>query len=141
MSELHYPAPTAPWTTNDERRMHWAAVGRRVAEWKQAAYWHARMGKHGPQPPSTISMSITYPTHRRRDPHNLVGTILKATIDGLVQAGLWEDDTPEFVHIHEPTILIQPGTHQVTVSWEPLLTVEEIYAATPTVLPPLKRKL
>jgi crossover junction endodeoxyribonuclease RusA len=120
MIELRYPAPVPPWTTNDERRMHWAAVGKRVQAWKFAARVHAQSQHLQDLPPSTISMSITYPTNRIRDPHNLVGTILKATIDGLVDAGCWPDDNPKWVHIHEPTISIQPGPHLVTVTIEPL---------------------
>lgn len=126
MIELHYPAPTAPWTTNDERRMHWAAVGRRVAEWRRAARVYAQSQHLHDLPPSTVSMTITYPTRRTRDPHNLVGTILKATIDGLVKdddsgwVGCWPDDNPKYVHIHEPTIAVQPGKHMVTVTIEPL---------------------
>jgi len=33
---------------------------------------------------------------RRRDPHNYMPTV-KAIIDGLVDAGVWPDDTPEDV--------------------------------------------
>lgn len=40
---------------------------------------------------------------RRRDADNLVPT-LKAICDGLVDAGLVPDDTPEFMEKHMPTI-------------------------------------
>ena len=43
---------------------------------------------------------------RRRDPHNFAPT-LKHVIDGLVDAGLWPDDTPEYVRTLEPALAVR----------------------------------
>ena len=41
--------------------------------------------------------------NRRRDADNLVPT-LKALCDGLVDAGLVPDDTPNYMHKHKPEV-------------------------------------
>jgi hypothetical protein len=50
-----------------------------------------------------------------------VGTVVKAMVDGMVLAGVWPDDTPEWVRVSEPVIEHAPGSrHQVTVRVEPV---------------------
>jgi crossover junction endodeoxyribonuclease RusA len=46
---------------------------------------------------------VTFPVHdaRRRDPHNLAPTV-KAIVDGLVDAGVWPDDTDTWVIVLDP---------------------------------------
>lgn len=51
-----------------------------------------------------VQVEIPFTRHRRRDPHNYCGTIVKAIIDGLIHAGAWPDDTPEYVGHREPVI-------------------------------------
>jgi hypothetical protein len=38
---------------------------------------------------------------------NYIGTCMKAAIDGLVDAGLWPDDTAEFVTIEQPVLRVR----------------------------------
>lgn len=54
--------------------------------------------------------------NRRRDPHNFYPTI-KPIIDGLTDAGLWPDDTPEFVRTFEPVFTTEQ-THVTIVIGE-----------------------
>ena len=48
---------------------------------------------------------------------NYIGTIVKAVIDGLVDAGCWPDDTAEWVEIRQPTL--QVGGDLVVVALTP----------------------
>lgn len=115
---LTYPAPTNPWTTNEDRRLHFAVRAGRIKEWHDAAFWIAKREKWHSLPPSTVRVTVTYPTQRIRDPHNIVGTVVKATVDGLVAAGVWPNDDPRFVTVLEPRIVVKPGHHQVTIELE-----------------------
>lgn len=48
----------------------------------------------------------------RRDPHNFFVTV-KHVVDGLVDAGVWPDDTPDWVTTTEPTL--EPSTDRIGV--------------------------
>ena len=37
---------------------------------------------------------------------NYVGTVVKAVIDGMVDAGCWPDDTAEWVEIRQPVLAV-----------------------------------
>mgnify|MGYP001558324303 FL=1 len=116
---ITYPAPLPPWSTNEDRNLHWGRRAERVKAWHDAAYWNAKQaGWNHPSKnnrPSTVQLTVTYPTKRRRDASNLVGTIVKASVDGLVAAGVFPDDTPEWVTVLEPVILVAPGWHVVSI--------------------------
>lgn len=76
-----------------------------IAVWKEATIVHYRNQQKGQHlPPSIVQIHIPFTTNRRRDPHNYCGTVLKAVIDGLVQAGAWPDDTPDYVGHREPVL-------------------------------------
>lgn len=75
--------------------------------WKQTARFHYRsVTANGSRslPPGIVQVHIPFKAKRRRDPHNYCGTVLKAIIDGLVVAGAWPDDTPEWVGHREPIL-------------------------------------
>ena len=125
MIELRFPAPGVTvgqktwraWSTNDDRKLHWATRSKLVAAWRQAAFVAARQAGVGPLPACVVEIAIPFPKAGRRDPMNYVGTCLKAVIDGLVDAGCWPDDTPEWVIITQP--LLELGD-DVTVRLLPL---------------------
>jgi hypothetical protein len=82
----------------------------RKAEWGRAAYFAAcqtfpRKGPTGrAMPPSTVHVSIpVINDRRRRDPINWVPTV-KVIVDQLVRAGMWPDDTPEYVDQPVPSL-------------------------------------
>lgn len=64
-----------------------------------------------------MGVQIPVRGRRRRDPHNYTGTVVKAIVDGLVDAGFWPDDTGEHVTIVDPMLL--PGGREVIVVIEP----------------------
>lgn len=96
--EFHPPARV--WSTNE--RVHHYERAELTRQWKGAARLLA--GRYKNQPPGIVQIWLPFKDSRRRDPHNYCGTVLKAIIDGLVQAGCWPDDTPDYVGHREPTI-------------------------------------
>ncbi len=103
-----FPPPTEPWSINQEHAKHWSWRYKRIAAWKEMVGWKAVETRLNRQnlPQATVHVEIPFRVNRRRDPHNYVGTVVKAVIDGLVEVGVWPDDTPEFVAVAEPTLVV-----------------------------------
>lgn len=116
--ELSYPQPCKPLTMN--QRMHWAqkAVIARtwrdaanIAAWKNGGNWMPRR-----LPRSVVQLVLPVRSLKiRRDPSNWYPTV-KPCVDGLVDAGLWPDDTPEYVMTIEPAF--KQGGDVVIRIWE-----------------------
>lgn len=90
------------------QRGHWARKSRHVAEWRKAAWLAACNRRRHPSfpdtplPKSLVKLSLPVKSLLvRRDPHNFYATT-KPVIDGLVDARLWPDDTPDYVVTTEP---------------------------------------
>jgi crossover junction endodeoxyribonuclease RusA len=109
-------APTMYMTMND--REHWRPHAVKVKRWRKAAT-AATTPSTGPLPPCHVGVVLEVPDRRRRDPHNYYPTI-KALVDGLVDAGLWPDDTPNYVTTHEPAFRVtkrgQPQYVHITLT-------------------------
>jgi len=74
------------------------------------------------QVPVTVQVDLPFRGTRRRDPHNYTSTTIKAVIDGLVDAGVIPDDTPEWATILDSTVSVtrDPRTALVaTVTIQP----------------------
>ena len=99
---LWLPYATPPLTAN--QRLHWAAKARTTADVRRTAMLLARAAKL-PQGVEHVTIELHYTPRdrRRRDADNLVPT-LKAACDGLVDAGLVPDDTPDQMTKHMPVI-------------------------------------
>lgn len=99
---LWLPYATPPLTAN--QRLHWAVKARTTADVRRTAMLLARAAKL-PQGVEHVTIELHYTPRdrRRRDADNLVPT-LKAACDGLVDAGLVPDDTPDLMTKHMPTI-------------------------------------
>jgi hypothetical protein len=93
-----------PWSVNEltnSRQGH--AIRSKQKRWWRDAGEAAGMTIAGrPLPPCTVQVAIPFRTNQRRDPHNYVGTVVKAIVDGLVRAGVWPDDNPDWVTVLEP---------------------------------------
>jgi hypothetical protein len=111
---IRFRPPARLLSMND--RHHWRVRARLARDWRLAAQVAARNAHisgqfighvgyiaHLPMPPSVISIVLPVRDSRRRDPHNYFATV-KPIVDGLVDAGLWPDDTPEWVTTTEPTL-------------------------------------
>lgn len=88
--------------------MHHMKRHKLVDEWKTATFWSfmSATGRAVGQKPSFVTVTIPFSTKRRRDPHNYCGTVVKSIIDGMVTAGAWKDDTPEYVRHIEPVLIV-----------------------------------
>lgn len=103
-------------------RMHWAPRNRIAQNWRRAAEVNARaFGPNAlklPLPPSTVTVTYAVPDRRRRDAGNLAPTT-KHIIDGLVDAGWFDDD--DHTRIAERNVIeVKPGQPlHVTVTVTP----------------------
>jgi hypothetical protein len=104
---LHFPLPAKCLTMN--QRLHWAQKAKLTARWREAT-WAAVMDAYGGgrgdrdsyRVRSVVQLVLPVRSLKiRRDPHNWFPTV-KACVDGLVDAGLWPDDTSEYVVTVEP---------------------------------------
>ena len=107
---LEFRQPNNPLSINKGNALHWAQRRRILNPWKEAIQtewllhkeeWPEVQGK-----PCVVQVSLWFRTNHRRDPHNYTGTVVKALIDALVQVGVWPDDTPEWVTVLDPKILL-----------------------------------
>jgi hypothetical protein len=109
--ELTFTAPTRPLSINESNRMHWAARKRRLEGWKLltiAAYRDAEKKEKASVEgkPCTIEVHLPFERAGRRDAHNYTGTVVKTIVDALVTAGLVPDDTPEWVTVKDPQLVV-----------------------------------
>lgn len=106
------------WLTANQR-LHWSKRMRRTRILRAYAASEARIhglaGRH--LGPSIVTAVIGYPNTGRADPANAAPTV-KAIIDGLVDARVWDDDD----HLHIPSVAFTrnpnktpKGTHTVTL--------------------------
>jgi crossover junction endodeoxyribonuclease RusA len=97
---------------NMNHRQHWSKRNRLTRAWRDAACW-AALEQLGSTPTARARcacfVAVVLPVRdlRRRDPSNLAPT-QKAIVDGLVGAGVWPDDTPEWVTTVEPVLRVTP---------------------------------
>lgn len=108
--EMRFPRPDRPVSENEARSLHWAALRRRLDPWREAtrAEWlNAReMRDQVRGKAAQVEMQLPFSRGGRRDPSNYIGTVVKAVVDQLVFHGCWPDDTPQWVRILEPRIVI-----------------------------------
>jgi hypothetical protein len=123
---VEFDIPAKCLTMN--QRLHWAQKAKISRLWRDAAAEAARAHVLGgsrlaryvgelQQPPSLVTVHLPVKGNRRRDPHNWFPTI-KPIIDGLVDAGFWPDDTPQWVRCTEPLLVVNGD--RVRVVMEPM---------------------
>lgn len=109
---LTFVAPTKPLSANERAaKGHWAAKTARTRPWRTMAAWAACQAVRRAdwvQVPVTVQVDLPFRDERRRDPHNFTSTTVKAIVDGLKDAKIIPDDTPEWATILDPTISVQP---------------------------------
>lgn len=85
------------WINSNDRHSHWAVRHRRTKAWRQAACWIARRAKVPRYEAVHVTALIHKKTRRRFDPANTYPTV-KAVVDGaLVDAGVIDDDSTEYL--------------------------------------------
>lgn len=108
-------APPAP-LLNMNQRHHWARDRAEARAWRTAAMIAARNANVRHLPPCYVTVVLPVRDRRRRDPANFTKTV-KPIVDGLVDAGVWADDTPEYVTTTEPRLAI--GALDVFIEFRP----------------------
>ena len=111
---ITFPPPARLISMND--RLHWTEQRRRARAWRKVTATIALRDMDDVRPPlpaCVISIDLPVADRRARDPHNYFATV-KPIVDGLVDAGLWPDDTPEYVTTVEPTLT--PKATHVTIT-------------------------
>jgi Holliday junction resolvase RusA-like endonuclease len=116
---LTFTAPTKPLSINESNRLHWAVRRKRLKDWHNLAIIaYKNMKKEDKEELKKykikIKVILTFPKNARRDPHNYIGTNVKAIIDGLIKAGLTEDDTQKYIEVIDPYITIN-DTNEVII--------------------------
>lgn len=99
------PWQRPPLTAN--QRFHWRKKAQLVKEVRQWAGVLFRSTQFATTP-VIVELTWHVPDKRRRDADNLVPT-LKALCDGLVDAGIVPDDTPDLMDKRMPRIIHTPG--------------------------------
>lgn len=96
-----------PLTAN--QRLHWARKARLTSDVRSAAYlaFLAKWADNGEYGRVEVNLTWFVKDKRRRDVDNIVPT-LKALCDGLVDAGIVPDDTPEYMVKRMPEIRFDP---------------------------------
>lgn len=117
--EIRLPWRTPPASAND--RDHWRVKARKVADIRDAGRVLTLRALPLLMAPR-IAVGLTYVPRdkRRRDPDNLVVPLFKALVDGIVDAGIVPDDTPEYVLRSMPVILPPDGEQRL------VLTIREV---------------
>jgi len=85
-----------PWTTNSERAGNRWERAKQTKEWRQAFELLAKSGKIPPM----SWISVTVEPHQKGGRLQDVGACnpaVKAAIDGIVDAGILPDDSPQYV--------------------------------------------
>lgn len=86
-------------TVNKERSSHWSTRSSVVKAWREAFTWLALTssiptdGSIGPCHIDAVPLAAT----RRRQDVGACLPVVKAAVDGLVDAGVWPDDDPDHV--------------------------------------------
>jgi hypothetical protein len=117
-TRLLFPQPGRLLNVN--QRVHWSVRSRVTRQWRTSAHQVAlmlgtpRQRVHGV---SWVRLIIPVPTRARRDPGNLY-LLTKASVDGLVDAGVWPDDTHAFVETLEPRLIHIPRTKGIVPTIE-----------------------
>lgn len=100
-----FRAPGPYLSMND--RDHWRTRGSKVKAWRTIADLTARQIAYSTPAHADVWIQLDQWDSRHRDPMNYHATT-KACVDGMVDAGCWPDDTPEYVHTNEPTFRVIP---------------------------------
>lgn len=93
MSTWTLSYPEAPWSLNEERKRHWSWRAERTRQWRDDFHLLALEAKIPHCKVIQVRFEIEGPG-RLQDICNGYPA-LKAAVDGLVQAGVIDDDTPE----------------------------------------------
>lgn len=120
MTVYHLSFPVAGEYLNLNMRGNWRKWDGVRKVWKSSAFFYARDAINRKLIPEHLGFSVVRfslpvkSVNIRRDPHNWFPTI-KVAIDGMVQAGVWVDDSSKHLSTTEPTFHRAKDTPYVLV--------------------------
>lgn len=93
---------------NANQRLHWADKAAKTRGIRDSTKLIARNASLEPAPHVVVQLTWVVTDKRRRDSDNIYPTF-KAMCDGLVDAGIVPDDTPEYMDKRAPLIRYELG--------------------------------
>lgn len=105
-------------SVNASNRQHWGHGARTKRAWRTLA--RLKRAEVTPMKCVELEFALRWPDRRGRDPHNYMDYVIKPLIDGLVDAGLIPNDTPE--HLAAVTVRADPEVGPLRVR----VTVREV---------------
>ena len=123
----HYTLPidiprTCWWSAND--RLHWRARATRTKRLRETAAIAWQQAGHPTFTRAHITATVHYPGDYRADPANIISTVIKAIVDGVVDAGALPDD--DHAHLIGPDARRGPKTGSRSL-WRITLDVHELH--------------
>jgi crossover junction endodeoxyribonuclease RusA len=116
---------TKPLTQNEVRRLHWAAKARRIKEIRTSV---ALLAAHSPFKIPHLGRCAVHLEYRQRVARKIDGDALaptiKAAVDGLVDAGVCDDDDTSRV-THLPVVILPPVPREPARLWLVVRPIEE----------------
>ncbi len=118
--QIVFPPP-ADLLNMNRRGSHWSDNHRAKVEWRNTAQIVSRDMVNRKLIPEHLPFSMiqfAFPVKSlkiRRDPHNFYPTV-KAIIDGLVLAKVFQDDSSRHLATTEPTFHVDPPTVIITIT-------------------------
>lgn len=115
------PAPLFNMNTPPETVRARILRTKHKAVWRNSAYYFALIYFRGnriklPLGPSNVQVCLPVPDCRSRDPHNYEVTV-KPIVDGLVTAGVFPDDSPDYVTVLPTTLeKRKPPYYTITIT-------------------------
>jgi hypothetical protein len=107
-------------------RYHWAERNRRTQEWRESAGWTAKQKRIPHLDRARIDVEWCVSDRRRRDASN-AQTAVKACVDGIVDAGVLDDD--DDTRLDGPTVrTVHVGGKAVRGLWTLNVIVTEVTA-------------
>lgn len=114
--------PARPLSENESRTLHWSVRKARLLPWRTEFGWLLKAHRkaiQGMAKPVTVELTLRYSTARIRDPHNLMGTVVKEIVDSLKDTDCVPDDNPLYVRTVEPVLLVDKTSQAVTLTITP----------------------
>lgn len=108
-----------PLTLN--QRLHHMEQHRRKSTIRAEVGWRAKAARIGCHQHTTVRLHFATGDRRGRDEDNLIAT-QKPAVDGLVDAGVLPEDTPQHLTWYSPIIHTGPGTRRL---WLEVITEED----------------
>lgn len=114
--ELRYSLPERAKSINELKGRHWTVTFKAMQSWRDAVGWAWKLSPASERAElagKKVRVRMTIPfdcserqwTGKKRDPHNYVDTVVKATVDQLVKQGAFPDDSHEYVTVDEPVLV------------------------------------